>query len=622
MEHETLGAADRILQAVLQYKDHAVHNRAGIVIPDASFKTGVRWEPVTHRVVEGQKVVFTLTQTGRKKRPTETRVGILENDGQIREGGRVVGRYHRASSLFPETVVWIYRQMAEVWKLDNEFAARWASFVYTQDNRDLKVILAAFMLVQSRKGDPIREGGQVLFLDEDYRDVGEAMALINPKSGDYFNPKLLLRVGEVLDLPGVAEINRELGFCRSARKSFLGRWPTVVHKYLQYREQNTRMLEGLVKAGFRQALIKLARKSGYKPETPKFFELLRWKQKQADEGHRVIAIGQTLIKAETWAGLSEADICQKIVRERPGFKRLVGQIPPEIGLTRAIMAAAVESGALSNKDLIIATPTLEELGLLEVQEVRERWQTANREADDQRARNIARNVKSRQVREQLEEAADVVVQKAVEEVLRGLRVYVIVDISGSMMNAIEEAKRYLGKFVHAFPLDKLHVAVFNQVAREVTVKHRSEAGVNTAFRGIQAGGGTNYGSGVRLLSQYKPAEDEDALLFFVGDEEQRGDFVQEVRASGLNPVAFGLVRVGNSPDEIVKDTAAALGIPCFTVDTQTFGDDPYAIPQTLRALIAATPVGQSATKVKATPRVTLVEQILQTELLQKPAWAA
>ena len=32
-------------------------------------------------------------------------------------------------------------------------------------------------------------------------------------------------------------------------------------------------------------------------------------------------------------------------------------------LTRAIVAASVEAGSLSNKDLIIHTPTLEELGL-------------------------------------------------------------------------------------------------------------------------------------------------------------------------------------------------------------------------------------------------------------------
>ena len=73
-------------------------------------------------------------------------------------------------------------------------------------------------------------------------------------------------------------------------------------------------------------------------------------------------------------------------------------LPKKFGVTRAIMSAAVESGSLSNKDLIILTPTLEELGLLEVKEVKTKWEHALKKAeDDMRATNIARNVKSKEV---------------------------------------------------------------------------------------------------------------------------------------------------------------------------------------------------------------------------------
>ena len=70
----------------------------------------------------------------------------------------------------------------------------------------------------------------------------------------------------------------------------------------------------------------------------------------------------------------------------------------------------------------------------------------------------------------------------------------------------------------------------------------------------------------------------------------------------------------------VRDTAKRLGIPCFQIDERTF-EDPYAIPRTIRALVAATPVGVTAQAVAA-PRVTLAETILKTEVLKKPAWAA
>ena len=79
-------------------------------------------------------------------------------------------------------------------------------------------------------------------------------------------------------------------------------------------------------------------------------------------------------------------------------------------------------------------------------------------------------------------------------------------------------------------------------------------------------------------------------------------------------------RAARYESSCVRDTAAALGIPCFMIEENTF-DDPYAIPRTIRNLVAATPVGQ-VTRGQALPkRVTLVEQILKTDLLKKPTWA-
>jgi Mg-chelatase subunit ChlD len=538
---------------------------------------------------------------------------VLRESSSIVENGRNVGSY-RAPGLFPEVAAWMYRQVADVWTLDNEFAARWASFAYGEEHRDLKVVLAAFLLVQSRRGDPVLEDGKLAFEDDDYRDVGEAMMLLYRKDGKDLNPKLLLRIHDLLCLPAVATINRELGFGRSGRKPFIGRWTKAVERWLAFREENAKLLEGLVKAGFRRTVMELARRVGYKPRGPEFFRTLRWKQVQADDGRRSIALGEVMAAAESWAGLSEEAICERIVRKKPSFKRIVGSIPKELGLTRAIVAAAVEAKSLSNRDLVILSPTLEELGLFQVQEVRDKWQAALNDAEDVRAANIALRVRSKPMKESLEAAADEAVKKAAAEVTRGLRVYFMVDISGSMQNAIESAKRYISQFLQGFPLERLCVAVFNTQGRKIELKHASAAGVTNAFRGIQAGGGTDYGAGVRALAGEKPREDEDALFVVVGDE-QAGAFDGAVEKSGLRPLAFGLVKVsGGETDRAVRETAQRLGVPCFCIDERTF-DDPYAIPRTLRALIAATPVERGA-------RVSLVERILATELLKKPVWAA
>jgi hypothetical protein len=189
-----------------------------------------------------------------------------------------------------------------------------------------------------------------------------------------------------------------------------------------------------------------------------------------------------------------------------------------------------------------------------------------------------------------------------------------------MHQAIDQAKVYLESFLHAFPLERLHVAVFNTAGREITLKHASAAGVRNAFRGISAAGGTDYGAGVRALRHHIPAGDEDALFVFVGDEEAH-PFAPVVAQTELRPMAFGLVRLRNSPMTCVQDTAATLGIPCFLIDERTF-EDAYAIPRTVRALVAATPVGhQGAQRKGGKPQRSLVDRIVETELLTKPVWA-
>jgi hypothetical protein len=616
MDRENLGPAERTIQTLLTHSDHMYHNRPGTVTPAPGNVTGVLWEPAVRKTekVDGadKNHIYRLTKQGKKT--VKTLVGTLWQDKSVRTDDHQVAEF-REPGIFPEVACWCYQQVAEVWKLDNEFAARWASYAFADKStsRDMKVVLAAFMLCQSRRGDPVKENGQVLFLDDDFRNVGEAMALL--PGG--FDLKLLLRIREVLELESVAKINRELGFGRSTRSAHLGRWPTVAGKWLRYREQNPKVLDGLLKSGFRKSVIKLCKAVGYKPLSSEFFKKLRWQQAQASDGRRGIAIGEKVEAGETWVGLSEEQVCERIMRDKPTFKQIVGKLPD--GLTRAIVAAAIEAGSFSDKDLVIFTPTLEELGLLKVQDVRERWEKAVRSAEDQRAVNIARNVQSKETKEKLQEGADIAVKAAVSEVMKGIRVYFMVDISASMQGAIDAAKTYIEKFLGGFPPEQIHISVFNTGGREVTLKHASAAGVTQAFRGITAGGGTDYGAGVRALQHHKPKADEDVLFIFVGDEEAN-PFMDAVRHSGLNPMAFGFLKVRVSPNfTAVTATAAQLGIPCFMIDEQTF-TDPYAIPRTVRALVAATPVGQA--HVRAAPvRVSLVDAIMKTELLKKPVWA-
>ena len=52
----------------------------------------------------------------------------------------------------------VYGTVADIWQANNELAARLASYIMKEtDWRDMKVVCAAFMLVQSRAGEPITE---------------------------------------------------------------------------------------------------------------------------------------------------------------------------------------------------------------------------------------------------------------------------------------------------------------------------------------------------------------------------------------------------------------------------------------------------------------------------------
>lgn len=627
---EALGPAERVVQAVSTFTDHLVHNRPGFVVPDARTNIGVRWTQATWRKQEdGSKVVFTVSKgVGAKAKNVETRVGILGEDGiTVLEGGRKVGEY-RKPGIFPEVAVYLYRQVAEVFKLDAEFAAHWASWTFAQDRRDLKTVLAAFMLSQKHAGEPVVENGEVLFHDDDFRSVGEAMLLIRQKGAE-LAPKQVLLVGKMLRLPQIHALNLELGFTRSAKNPQIRRYKKAVSKWLAYREENRKMLTGLAKSGQSGIVQDLARLVGYKPASSEFFRALGWSQKQSQDGRREVGLDLVIERKETWEGKTEAEICGIIVAEKLGWKVLVGRLPSSIGLTRAIVAAAVEAGSLSDKDLIILTPTLEELGMLTVEPVATRWREACARAEDQRSRNIARNVRTKEVKEALEEAADVATAKAIEEVTRNLRVYFIVDKSGSMEGALESAKQVLGKFLGGFPLDRTHVSVFNTLGSEVVIKAPRSAAVAHAFEKHMAGGGTEYSEGVRALAHHKPKDDEDTLFVFIGDGagESGLKLSTAIEASGLRPTGFiwgqfqGSGRWGQGTlGTTIRDAATRLGIPCVTRTQKEFEqifDDPYAVTNTLKHLIATTPVGV-APVARQVRRETLVEQILKTPLLTIP----
>lgn len=576
------GPAEKLLDLVLSSSAHLWHNRPGL---DASG---------TWQARRGAKKELTARAT------------------PVRPG------------LFVPAAERLYSKLLEIHQLNAELMARFASYALTQTEwRDLKVACAALMLVQPHAGQPIRdEHGDVAFHDDDWRAVGEAMILFyERKSTKMLTPKGVLRVAELLETKEIAELNRLAGFADpGSRKAPLGRWKRAACRWLALRERNLPMLQGLVKAGYKETLKAIARKAGYKPESATFFEVLGWKQKQSAAGHRTVGLDGTLVlqKSERWEGLSEAEICEVIVTRKLSYKEAVGRLPKDVGLTPAIMVALLPS--LSDRDLRILTPTLEDLGLLTEPELRKRWEKAIAASTDQRALAIAKNVKSKAVREKLEEAADVAAQKAVAEATREqpIDVMFLVDKSGSMDGAIDKAKEALSRILQGFPPERVHIASFDTSGTILRPKAPTRAAVTHMLSSIKAAGGTVHASGLRVFAAtgVKIPKGHKLVVIVVGDEagEEGASFARAFREYGYEVAAMAVIAcVAHGRGRTVQDCARTLGVPFSDVDVAQF-DDPYQVPRVLAALLEAPRLGPGIGAQQG-----WLERVLATPVLALPS---
>jgi hypothetical protein len=565
-----MGPAERLLDVVLSSSAHLWHNRPGMEV------NGI-WRPARGN-----------------RRGTRVRPG-----------------------LHVPAAVRLYSRLLEIYKLNPLLMAHFASYALTHtDWRDLKVAACALMLVQHRHGEPVHDDdGSVAFYDDDYRAIGEAMLLHYERgSTKMLTPKSILRVAQLLETPEIAALNRAAGFTDPASKRpSVGRWTKAAVKWLAIRETNRPLLEGLVKAGYKQTIKALARKARYKPRSSDFFALLGWKQSQAAAGHREVGLGGLeLVKARRFDGLGEASICEVIAAEGLSYKEVVGRLPADIGLTPAIMVALLPS--LSDRELRLMTPTLEDLGLLGDAGIKARWEQAVARATDQRALNIAKNVRDRDLADKLTEAADNAARNAVEEATKELdvRVMFLIDKSGSMSKAIEHSKEALSKILGGFPMDKVYIASFDTMGTVLRPKVPSRAAVQHMLAPLKASGGTSHSAAVQAINRegVKIPESAKLIVIVAGDEagEPGAMLADSFRRMGYRVDAMALLVSSSYRGSTVRDCAAELAVPFSEVEAAQF-EDVYHVPRILSALLEA-PVMRSA---RAT--YGLVEKVMKTDLL-------
>jgi hypothetical protein len=254
------------------------------------------------------------------------------------------------------------------------------------------------------------------------------------------------------------------------------------------------------------------------------------------------------------------------------------------------------------------------MGLLVEPSIRDRWEAAILAATDQRALNIAKNVRSDEIKEKLEEAADHAARKAVEEATAELdvRVMFLIDKSGSMHEAIDQSKEALTRILAGFPMEKLHIATFDTMGTVLRPKAASRVAVQHMLAPITAGGGTMHASAVRALNRAGVSIPDTAklIVIVVGDEAgERGDRLAQVfRELGYRVDAMALLLSARYRGSTVRDCARELVVPYSEVKAESF-DDPYHVPRVLKALLEA-PVSRGAGSTSG-----LVEKVMATPLL-------
>jgi hypothetical protein len=301
--------------------------------------------------------------------------------------------------------------------------------------------------------------------------------------------------------------------------------------------------------------------------------------------------------------------------QKLAYKDVVGRLPQDVGLTPAIMAALIPS--LSDRDLRMLTPTLEELGLMTEPEIRARWEKAIAAATDQRSLAIARNVRSAELRSKLEEASDNAARRAVAEASaqQPIEVFFLIDKSGSMEGAIDKSKEALSNILAGFT--HVHAACFDTMGTVLRPKAPTRAAVTHMLSGLKAGGGTVHGAALRalFLAGARVRPESKLIVIVVGDEagENGDELARAFKDYGFMPAALAIfVNVASTRGSTVRSCARALGVPFSEVQIDQFAD-PYQVPRVLRALLEAPALGPTAAA-----HVGWLESVLSTPILALP----
>lgn len=488
------------------------------------------------------------------------------------------------NKLQEDKLLSILTKFAPLMEKDPLFLAHFTSYAFRKlDSKDLKVVACFINSLSDADGTPFYAGAELK--KPNLRTISQA-------AFNELDPKLALRVLKL------ANSKRQIG-SKQMGTHFSRTMKTAAEKYIRFREANPKALEGIRKAGLSNTFKSLYRIARIAP-TPEAVQTLRWKQKPGFPGSDVKIEKSSMFD---FSGLTDLQIAEKIRKEGLKPQTVLGALPDKIS---PVIAAAIMEQCTGDQAVVL-TSMFEEQGLLKHKEVREIYDAKIRTAK-QALDRVER------IKQDLNESTKALLKDAKADVRKDQvgdigKVFVHIDISGSMHQAIEIAKDKGSIIAECVknPEKNFHWGVFQSVGQLLgTPQKFTKDGFMAALYGVRPGGGTQ----CFALFQHARQLGCDTDIFITDGGQTDGDSATILRqfiTKGVKmPKNVVIVKCGNYGPAL-ENGFRAVGVPVSTIDQNQLSESALVTQAIKTAVLGASVV---------------IDEIMATPLLELPKWWA
>lgn len=480
---------------------------------------------------------------------------------------------------------------AELAEKDPIFLAHFTSYANTKlQSKDLQVVSTFMNFLSDADGTPFSKGSK--FKKPNLRVVSQAAIQM-------LDPKLVSRVVKLSKMKIVIGSRQKATHSSTSLK-------TAVKKYLRFREQNPKAMEGVVKNALTNYIKNLFRDMRIAPSV-ETAEILGWEQREGEKIEK-----KNLVD---FSGLSDKQIAEKIIEEKisplSALPNLSDKISPVIAL--AILETCTGDQAVIYRQLFDSQGLLKNKKVLErfedkvsnAQTALDRVDKINTEIDN----DVEKVLKTARSKKRKEDVGDIG------------KTFIHIDVSDSMEEALEFAKErgsiiaecidnpeenfHWGTFCHYGTILPQPTTFEKDEFRSLLYEHRADGSTDAMvlyerarelgceidiYLTDQCHNGKNVAETVSTCIQKGLGKPKLAVIIDFPNTWHR----REVVAQG---------KTGHLFAEHLK----ASGIPVSIIDYQTLTES---------ALVA------QAIKTAMIGETAIIEDIMKTPLLKLPSWWA